>query len=144
VNLWKPFKKTETSDKYAAFRNYLYGTFLPQGVLFRDLGNDIQHQDVGHILENVVYLELYRKGYQIWIGKFNEYEVDFIVKNKDNKFEYYQVTWSMANPETMEREVRALKAIRDNYPKIILSTDTLTAEIDGIEHINVVDWLLNN
>jgi predicted AAA+ superfamily ATPase len=250
------FRKNSDADKYTAFGNYLYETSLPQGVLFRNLGSDIQnkyvqdvyntviekdimqryniqnsrsfdniakflmgnigntlspgnisktmkqdrqdvhhatveryikylsdsflfypvnrfdikgkqqlatqekyylvdigfrniklgkfqHQDTGHILENIVYLELYRRGYQIWIGKLNGYEVDFIVKDKDNKFEYYQVTWSVASPETMERELRPLKAIRDNYPKYILSTDILTTEIDGIEHVNVIDWLLN-
>ena len=121
-----------TQEKYylvdIGFRNMKLGKF--------------QHQDIGHILENIVFLELYRRGYQIWVGKIGEYEIDFIIKNEQNKFEYYQVVWTLSNPETMEREIRPLKAIRDNYPKYILSTDTLTAEIDGIEHINVIDWLL--
>jgi predicted AAA+ superfamily ATPase len=121
-----------TQEKYylvdIGFRNMKLGKF--------------QHQDIGHILENIVYLELYRRGYQIWTGKINACEVDFIVRNNDNKFEYYQVAWTLSSPETLERELRPLKAIRDNYPKSILSTDVLTAEMDGIEHINVVDWLL--
>ncbi len=122
-----------TQEKYylvdIGFRNLKLGKF--------------QYQDVGHILENIVYLELNRRGYQIWIGKIREYEVDFIVKNAQNKFEYYQVTWSMSDPKTAEREIRPLKAIDDNYPKQIISTDLITSEIGGIEHINIVDWLLD-
>jgi len=121
-----------TQEKYylvdIGFRNLKLGKF--------------QYQDVGHILENIVYLELNRRGYQIWIGKIGQYEVDFIVKNRLNKFEYYQVTWSMSDPKTAEREIRPLKSIKDNYPKYIISTDIITAEIEGIEQINIVDWLL--
>jgi len=121
-----------TQEKYylvdIGFRNLKLGKF--------------QYQDVGHILENIVYLELNRRGYQIWIGKIGEFEVDFIVKNALNKFEYYQVTWSMSDPKTAEREIRPLQSIEDNYPKYIISTDIITAEIEGIEHINIVDWLL--
>jgi len=121
-----------TQEKYylvdIGFRNLKLGKF--------------QYQDLGHILENIVYLELNRRGYQIWIGKIGEYEVDFIVKNAQNKFEYYQVTWSMSDPTTAEREIRSLKSIDDNYPKYIISTDIITSEIDGILHINIVDWLL--
>jgi len=121
-----------TQEKYylvdIGFRNLKLGKF--------------QYQDVGYILENIVYLELNRRGYQIWIGKIGEYEVDFIVKNALNKFEYYQVTWSISDPKTAEREIRPLKYIDDNYPKYIISTDIISSEIEGIEHINIVDWLL--
>ena len=120
-----------TQEKYylvdIGFRNLKLGKF--------------QYQDVEHILENIVYLELNRRGYQIWIGKIGEYEVDFIVKNALNKWEYYQVTWSMSDPKTAEREIRPLKYIDDNYPKYIISTDIISSEIEGIEHINIVDWL---
>ena len=121
-----------TQEKYylvdIGFRNFKLGKF--------------QYQDVGHVLENIVFLELNRRGYQIWIGKIGEYEVDFIIKNALNKFEYYQVTWSMSDPKTAEREIRPLQSISDNYPKYIISTDIITSEMEGIEHINVVDWLL--
>ena len=121
-----------TQEKYylvdIGFRNLKLGKF--------------QYQDVGHILENIVYLELNRRGYQIWIGKNGGYEVDFIVKNAENKFEYYQVTWSMSDTATAEREIRPLKSIDDNYPKYIISTDIITSDIGGIQHINIVDWLL--
>lgn len=121
-----------TQEKYylvdMGFRNMKLGKF--------------QFQDLGHVLENMVFLELYRRGYQIWIGKIGVYEVDFIVKNSSNKFEYYQVAWSLADPATAEREIRPLKMISNNYPKYIISTDLITADIEGIEHINIVDWLL--
>ena len=121
-----------TQEKYylvdIGFRNFKLGKF--------------QYQDVGHLLENIVYLELNRRGYQIWIGKAGEYEVDFIVKNAMNQFEYYQVTWSMSDPKTAEREIRPLQSIDDNYPKHIISADIITSEIEGIKHLNIVDWLL--
>lgn len=120
-----------TQEKYyladIGFRNLKLGKF--------------QYQDIGYILENIVYLELLRRGYQIWIGKAGAYEIDFIVRNASNKFEYYQVTWSMSDPETAAREIRALKSIDDNYPKYIISSDVITSDIEGIEHINIVDWL---
>ncbi|HPW66384.1 MAG TPA: ATP-binding protein [Salinivirgaceae bacterium] len=123
-----------TQEKYylvdIGFRNLKLGKF--------------QYQDLGHILENVVYLELNRRGYQIWIGKVGTYEVDFIVKNEFNSVEYYQVTWSMSDPKTAEREIRPLKVINDNYPKYIISTDLITADIEGIEHVNIVEWLLSS
>jgi hypothetical protein len=122
-----------TQEKYylvdLGFRNLKLGKF--------------QYQDLGHLLENIVFLELKRRGYQIWIGKVGSYEVDFIVKNAMNSVEYYQVTWSISDPITAEREIRPLKAIADNYPKHIISTDMITAEIDGIKHRNIVDWLLD-
>ena len=121
-----------TQEKYylvdMGFRNLKLGKF--------------QYQDLGHILENIVFLELHRRGNQIWIGKIGVYEVDFIVKNTFNKFEYYQVVWSLADPATAEREIRPLKMISDNYPKYIISTDLITVDIEGIEHINIVDWLM--
>lgn len=123
-----------TQEKYylvdIGFRNFKLGKF--------------QFQDIGHVLENIVFLELSRRAYQIWIGKVGAHEVDFIVRNQQNKFEYYQVTWSMSDPKTAEREIRPLKSIPDNYPKYIISSDIITAEIEGIEHVNIVDWLLNS
>lgn len=123
-----------TQEKYylvdIGLRNFKLGKF--------------QYQDVGHILENIVYLELKRRGYQVWIGKLGKYEVDFIVKDFSNRFEYYQVTWSLSDPATAQREVAPLKAIADNYPKYILSTDMITPEIDGIKHLNIVNWLLDD
>jgi predicted AAA+ superfamily ATPase len=99
--------------------------------------------DKGHILENVVYLELLRRGYKVWVGSTRIGEVDFVAKNKSGNIEYYQVTWSLASHETEEREFKPLEGIRDNYPKYLLSADSFLQHRSGIIHRNVFDWLLN-
>lgn len=109
-------------------RNYLLG--------LRDV-------DTGHILENIVYFELLRRGYDTAIGKIGNIEVDFIAANADEKI-YYQVTQTMVSEQTRERELRPLMQIRDNYEKIILTMDRgLYNSIDGIKIINIIDWLLD-
>ena len=98
--------------------------------------------DEGHLLENVVYLELLRRSYKVNIGKTNEYEVDFLAENP-NIIKYYQVTQSLQNDEVRERELRSLESINDNYEKIILTMDkTINNDYNGIKVINIVDWLL--
>ena len=100
--------------------------------------------DMGRILENIVYLELIRRGYKVYVGKTGEKEVDFIAENKDG-FNYFQVAYTTRENETLERELSALKAINDNYPKYILSMDLEPIiDFDGIKKINVIDWLLDN
>lgn len=99
--------------------------------------------DRGHILENIVYLELLRRGYKVWTGANHLSEVDFVCKNQTGNIEYYQVAWQMTNPGTIEREFKALETIRDNYPKCILTTDSFTQNRNGIQHLNVFKWLLN-
>lgn len=97
--------------------------------------------DVGHILENIVYLELIRRGYQVKIGKVGELEIDFIAfKGSDRR--YYQVAASVLDPITFAREIAPLKAVKDNYPKAILSLDELPMEEEGIKQINMMDFLL--
>jgi len=97
--------------------------------------------DIGHILENIVYLELIRRGYSVNIGKVGEKEIDFIaVKGGDKK--YYQVAASVLDPVTFAREIEPLKRIRDNYPKYIISMDEFPIGENGIEQINVIDFLL--
>lgn len=97
--------------------------------------------DVGHILENIVYLELIRRGYQVKIGKVGELEIDFIAfKGSDRR--YYQVAASVLDPITFAREIAPLKAVKDNYPKAILSLDELPMEEEGIKQINITDFLL--
>ena len=104
-------------------------------------------RDMGHILENVVYLELLRRGYKVYIGKYDDLEIDFVAKNSENTF-YYQVTLTTRDGEEknnsiLERELAPLKKIDDNYPKCILTLDDdLDADFDGIKKINVLDWLL--
>lgn len=99
-------------------------------------------RDSGHALENVVYLELLRRGYDVAIGKVGDKEVDFIATGSNGKL-YVQVTQSMASDEVRERELAPLRMIRDNYEKIILSLDTgLETSFDGIKSQNITQWLL--
>lgn len=99
--------------------------------------------DRGHILENVVYLELLRRGNKIWTGTSRNSEVDFVCKTKTGDIEYYQVAWQMINESTVEREFNALEKINDNYPKYLLTTDSFTQNRSGIRHLNVFNWLLD-
>jgi predicted AAA+ superfamily ATPase len=98
--------------------------------------------DKGHILENVVYLELLRRGYKVWTGRLRNAEIDFTVKNPNGEIEYYQVSWEISNEETREREFATLEATKDNYPKFLLTTDNFTQSRNGIVHKNVFEWLL--
>jgi len=106
-------------------------------------------KDMGHILENIVYLELLRRGYEVYIGKFDDLEVDFVAKNSKNTY-YYQVALttreaSTDNSPVLDRELAPLKKINDNYSKYILTLDDdLEADYDGIKKINVIDWLLDD
>lgn len=104
-------------------------------------------KDMGHILENVVYLELLRRGYEVYIGKYDDLEVDFVAKNSKDLI-YYQValtTRDDGNNKILERELAPLRKINDNYPKYILTLDDdLDADFDGIKKINVLDWLLKD
>lgn len=100
--------------------------------------------DRGHILENIVYLELIRRGNKVWTGTSRSTEVDFVCKNPKGEIEYYQVSWQMIDESTIEREFRALEKIKDNYPKFILTTDSFTQNRDGVKHLNVFNWLLDN
>lgn len=98
--------------------------------------------DVGHILENVVYLELIRRGYGVYIGKIGDNEVDFIAINKEGR-EYYQVSYTTRDERTLERELSSLQKISDHYPKFILTMDMdPVADYEGIKRINVLEWLV--
>ncbi len=100
--------------------------------------------DEGHLLENVVYLELLRRGYKVNIGKFNDFEVDFVAENP-NEIIYYQVTQSLANEEVRTRELRGLESINDNYEKVILTMDkSINNDYNGIKVINIIDWLVSD
>lgn len=98
--------------------------------------------DIGHILENIVYLELLRRGYKVYIGKTGEKEIDFVAENKDG-FTYFQVAYTTREKSTLERELTPLQGISDHYPKYILTMDIdPVADFDGIKKINVLDWLV--
>lgn len=99
--------------------------------------------DIGHILENIVYLELKRRGYDVYIGKIGTLEVDFIAVNGDDKL-YYQVAASILDPSTYEREFAPLKQIKDNYPKFVLTMDDFPMGEEGIKQQNIIDFLLSD
>lgn len=99
--------------------------------------------DRGHILENIVFLELLRRGNKVWTGTSRNSEVDFVCKTKTGDIEYYQVAWQMSNDKTVEREFGSLEKINDNYPKYLLTTDGFTQDRSGIKHLNVFNWLLD-
>lgn len=124
--LLKTLKKNYIIDM--GFRNMLLG--------YRDA-------DRGHIIENIVFLELIRRDYRVHIGKVGETEVDFVAEKPDDKL-YIQVTESMQSPETRERELRPLRMIPDNYEKIVLSMDrNYITSYDGIKSLHLIDWLLS-
>ena len=109
---------------------------------FRNMLLGYRNVDRGHILENIIYLELLRRDYRIFIGKLSEKEVDFIAEKPEEKI-YIQVTESLIQKETLERELKPLKLIDDNYEKIILSMDkSYVKSYDGIKIVNIIDWLL--
>jgi len=98
--------------------------------------------DLGHKLENVVYLELLRRGGKVFVGKNKDKEVDFIVQKAGNEREYYQVAYTVNDEKTFEREVSSFRNIPDNYPKYLLTLDYDSVIIEGIQKKNVIDWLL--
>lgn len=126
----------ENNDKY-----YVVDLGLRQAVLGSAISTDI-----GHRLENVVYLELMRRqNGHVFIGKQRDYEVDFVVQKYGGGFEYYQVAYQVAErPEVLERELRPLRSIQDNYPKTLITMDPMAGDIEGIQQVNVVDWLLSS
>lgn len=126
-------KLLSTNDKYyvadLGMRNILLGSS--------------QESDLGHRLENVVYLELLRRGEgEVFVGKADDGEVDFVVQKAGGGREYYQVAYRVnGQPETLKRELAPLRRIRDNYPKMLLTMDLAPEEFEGIEKVNVIDWL---
>ena len=118
----------KTGDKYyvcdLGLRNYLLG-----GV-----------KDYGSILENIIFLELKRRGYEIYIGKYDDEEVDFVIKNNDG-IKYIQVALSVRDEDTLKRELTSLKNIKDNYPKYLITLDYDTNDFDGIKQISAIDFL---
>lgn len=109
---------------------------------FRNMLLGYRGTDRGHIIENVVFLELLRRDYRVYIGKVGNAEVDFVAEKPNEKI-YVQVTESMQSPETRERELKPLRAIKDNYEKIVISMDhDYINSYDGIKAINLTDWLL--
>lgn len=119
----------KTGDKYyvsdLGLRKYLLGEI----------------KDLGSILENIIYLELKRRNYEIYIGKNGDSEVDFVIKNNEG-LKYIQVALSVRNEETLKRELHSLQTINDNYPKYIITLDYDKVSYEGIKQINAIDFLL--
>jgi hypothetical protein len=126
-------KQLATQEKY----------YLVDAGLLNILAGKERTTDRGHILENVVFLELLRRGNKIWTGTTRNNEVDFVCKTTTGDIEYYQVAWQTASEGTVEREFGALEKINDNYPKFLLTTDSFTQNRGGIQHLNVFNWLLD-
>lgn len=118
----------KTGDKYyvcdLGLRNYLLG----------------EVKDYGSILENIIFLELKRRGYEIYIGKYDDKEVDFVVKNNDG-IKYIQVALSVRDEKTLERELTPLDNIKDHYPKYLITLDYDTNNYNGIKQISAIDFL---
>lgn len=126
-------KYLKTLDKYYV---------VDIGLRYMLLGT--KNADIGHILENVIYLELIRRGYKVYVGKIETEEVDFVAMNSKETI-YYQVAASVRDEVTLARELRPLKKITDHYPKYILTLDEdPEADYDGIRRINAIDFLLSD
>ena len=123
-----------TQEKY-----YMIDLGLRNALLGKNLSTDR-----GHLLENIVYLELIRRNNQVWTGKIDTLEVDFVVRTADGHTQYIQVTQSLQNPETLNRELKPFDKIADHYEKIIISMDYETGSYNGVKHLNLIDWLLEN
>lgn len=125
-------------------KNYLK-TLKKQYVTDIGIRNGIlgfRNVDFGHILENIVFLELKRRGYDVAIGKYGNYEIDFVVSNLNTR-KYYQVCESIKDKNVLKRELKSLESIKDNYEKIILSMDkTFATDQNGIKFQNIIDFLL--
>jgi predicted AAA+ superfamily ATPase len=98
--------------------------------------------DLGRKLENIVYFELFRRGGKVYVGKHEDREIDFVVQKANNEREYYQVAYTVNDEKTFKREISAFDRIKDNYPKFLLTLDYDNTSINGIQKINVIDWLL--
>ena len=114
--------------------------FVDNGL--KNIIDGISHYDSGSSYENLIYIELLRRGYEVYIGQYNDKKIDFIAIKPNEKI-YYQVSRSILDEKVEEREKRSLLAINDNYKKVILTMDHVkNKEIEGIEVINIIDFLL--
>lgn len=107
------------------------------------LGKEL-HSDAGHLLENVIYLELKRRNHQVWIGKNNNLEVDFVVRNNQGFTQYIQVSQTVQDKDTLARELAPLDTIADHHEKLLITMDFESGTYNGIKKINAIDWLMAN
>lgn len=121
----------------SGYKYYVADTGLRSYLLGKKADSDMEH-----ILENIIYLELLRRGYKVYTGKVDNMEIDFVAENREG-IKYYQVALSVRDEKTLERELKSLQKTGDHYPKILLTMDDdLDTNYDGIIKLNVVNWLL--
>lgn len=136
--------RAERSDIKSKALLKTLGKYYIADIGLRNIILGFRNIDEGHILENIVYLELLRRGYNVSIGKIGEYEVDFVAENPEEII-YFQVTQTLREDAVKEREVRSLENIQDNYEKVILTMDkSINKDINGIKVKNLIDWLLED
>ena len=134
-------ERFDVKGKNLLARDYKYYV-VDQGLRSYLLGKKADN-DMGHVLENVVYLELLRRGYKVYVGKVDDLEVDFVAESRDG-LKYFQVALTVRDDKVLERELRSLQKTGDHYPKYLITYDMdMEADYDGITKINIVDWLLN-
>ena len=134
-------ERFDVKGKHLFMRDYKYYV-VDQGLRSYLLGKKAD-SDMDHVLENIVYLELLRRGYKVYVGKVDDLEVDFVAENRDG-LKYFQVALTVRDEKVLERELRSLQKTGDHYPKYLITFDMdMEADYDGITKINVVDWLLN-
>ncbi len=134
-------ERYDVKGKNLLARDYKYYV-VDQGLRSYLLGKK-SDSDMGHILENIVYLELLRRGYKVYVGKVDDLEIDFVAENRDG-LKYYQVALTVREPKVLERKLKSLQKTNDHYPKYLITFDMdMEADYEGIRKINVVDWLLN-
>ena len=123
-----------TQEKYytvdLGFRNLLLG---------KEVG-----QDAGHLLENIIYLELRRRGNEIWVGKIGEREVDFVARDNEGYLTYYQVAYTVRDETVLERELAPFDKIPDHNPKVLITLDPEEVSRRGVRQVNVINWLLSD
>lgn len=120
-----------TQEKY-----YLVDLGFRNALLGKELASD-----AGHLLENIIYLELKRRNNQVWIGKTNNLEVDFVVRNNEGFTQYIQVSQTVQNATTLERELAPFDTIADHHDKLLITMDYETGTYNGVKKINALDWL---
>lgn len=136
-----PVKLYNIKGKRLLSSNYKY--YVVDLGLKNILQTNKYDSDLGHKLENVVYFELLRRGGEVYAGKSQQGEVDFVVHKSNGMIEYYQVAYTVNDEKTLKREISSLSKIKDANPKYLLTLDYDTTIINGIQKINVIDWLLN-
>ncbi len=120
-----------TLEKY-----YLVDLGFRNALLGKELASD-----AGHLLENIIYLELKRRNNQVWIGKTNNLEVDFVVRNNEGYTQYIQVAQTVQTASTLERELAPFDSIADHHEKLLITMDYDTGTYNGIKKLNALDWL---